>query len=123
MAYERVAVTGGAGRLGSYIIDAAPDGQAMTAVDIAPPSRPNVDFVEADISDLKSLTAAFAGHDAVIHLAAVPNLFAASPEVIMSVNVQGDLECMPGGRVGGREASRCCVPVILRQAIPCWPSI
>ena len=89
MAYERVAVTGGAGRLGSYIIDAAPDGQTMTAVDIAPPSRPNVDSVEADVSDLKALTAAFTGDDAVFHLAAIPNLFAASPEVIMSVNVQG----------------------------------
>ena len=89
MAYERVAVTGGAGRLGSYIIDTAPNGQTMTAVDIAPPSRPNVDFVEADVSDLKALTAAFTGHDTVFHLAAIPNLFAASPEVIMSVNVQG----------------------------------
>ena len=51
MAVERVAVTGGAGRLGTHITDAVPDGRAVTAIDIAPPPRPDVDFVDADVSD------------------------------------------------------------------------
>jgi len=87
--YERIALTGGTGRLGSYIADAAPQGRAITAIDIAPPTRDNIEFVHADVSDVETLTAAFAGHDAVMHLAAIPNVFAAPPETIMNVNVQG----------------------------------
>lgn len=101
MTYDRIAITGGTGRLGSHVIDTAPEGQAMTAVDIAPPTRPNVDFVKADISDLEALTAAFADHDAVVHLAAIPNLFAAPPETIISVNVQGTWNVFQAAETAG----------------------
>ena len=101
MAVESVAVTGGAGRLGTHIADAVPDGQVVTAIDIAPPPRPDVDFVEADISDREALTKAFAGHDAVMHLAAIPNLFAAAPDVIMQVNVQGTWNVLQAAESAG----------------------
>ena len=101
MSFDRIAITGGNGRLGNFVIDAAPDGQAITAVDIVPPTRDDVDFIHADISNLEELTAAFADHDAVVHLAAIPNLFAASPEIIISVNVQGSWNVFQAAELAG----------------------
>ncbi len=101
MTYGRIAITGGTGRLGSYVVDAAPQGRAITAIDVVPPTRDDIEFVQADIFDVEALTTAFAGHDAVMHLAAIPNVFAAPPETVMKVNVQGTWNVLQAAESAG----------------------
>ena len=75
MGFEKVVVTGGSGRLGQFVVDRLAAKSAVTVLDLKPPAqpRPNVRFINADITDHAALTAAFKGQDAVIHLAAIPN--------------------------------------------------
>lgn len=101
MPFDRVLITGGNGKLGNFISDAAPEDQAITAVDIALPARRDVCFIQASVSDLEELSAAFAGHDAVVHLAATPNQFEAGTETIMSVKVQGTWNVFQGAELAG----------------------
>ena len=78
---KRVLLTGGAGFIGSHVLDLlAPSGVHFTVYDNLTNgkldyieshlARPNVTFVKADILDRERLTEATRGHDLVWHLAA-----------------------------------------------------
>src|SRR5438067_13872646 len=67
----RTLVTGGGGFIGSHVVDKlAAAGHDVHVVGLRPPQRPDVGQVVADINDLDGLVAAFAGAEAVFHLAA-----------------------------------------------------
>src|SRR5437588_12319747 len=67
----RTLVTGGGGFIGSHVVDRlVAAGHDVAVVDLRPPHRPDVGHIPADINDLDGLVAAFAGADAVFHLAA-----------------------------------------------------
>lgn len=66
MRYARVAVTGGAGRLGRYVVRELAAVASVTSIDRV--AAAPADIV-ADILDFPAISAALAGHDAVIHLA------------------------------------------------------
>lgn len=92
MSFEAVAVTGGAGLLGSHVLRRLHGRCRLTAVDIKPPQPSDAglgDFVEASVTDYQAMCAAFAGKDAVIHLAAIPNPREAPAEATFNNNVQG----------------------------------
>jgi UDP-glucose 4-epimerase len=92
MAYENVAVTGGTGLLGSHVMRRLHGRAALTAIDIKPPhesDRGLGTFVDASITDYDAMRAAFAGKDAVVHLAAIPNPREATAGVTFNTNVQG----------------------------------
>ncbi|MGE0725923.1 MAG: NAD-dependent epimerase/dehydratase family protein, partial [Alphaproteobacteria bacterium] len=84
---RRIVVTGGSGRLGGYILDRLAD-RTVTVADIRPPNR-DIDYRKADIEDHAAMARTFAGAEAVIHLAAIPNPRTAPAEVTFRVNVQG----------------------------------
>lgn len=89
MQFKNIAITGGSGGLGSYVVDQLLDKANITVIDIKPPDKKEVRFVQADILDLGTLYEALAGQDALIHLAAIPNPRTASAEVTFNTNVQG----------------------------------
>jgi UDP-glucose 4-epimerase len=67
----RTLVTGGGGFIGSHVVDRlVAAGHDVVVVDLRPPQRPDVGHIPADINDLDALVDAFAGADAVFHLAA-----------------------------------------------------
>ena len=71
----RVAVTGGAGFIGSHVVDLmVAAGHRMTVLDVRPPHRDDVAFALVDIDDVDGLVAALAGIDVVLHLAGVSNV-------------------------------------------------
>ncbi len=92
MNFERIAVTGGAGLLGSHVMRRLADKARLTSVDMKAPLAENTCFgrhVTASITDYEAMKAALRGHDAVIHLAAIPNPREASAEITFNNNVQG----------------------------------
>jgi len=92
MNYEKIAVTGGAGLLGSHVMRRLAGKAALTSVDMKPPVEADAGLgthVTASITDFEAMKNAFKGQDAVIHLAAIPNPREATPELTFNNNVQG----------------------------------
>lgn len=70
-----ITLTGAAGTVGSAVRSGVPrDGETWRLVDIRPVSdtAPHEEVVTTDLTDLGAAIDAFAGSDAVVHLAAVP---------------------------------------------------
>lgn len=93
---ERVLVTGGFGFLGRHLLETLTRGSpelAVTAVDLQPaPARalPGVRYVGGvDILDPRSIRAAVAGYDAVIHLAGLVSFRYADRHRLFEVNQVG----------------------------------
>ncbi|HVW34065.1 MAG TPA: NAD-dependent epimerase/dehydratase family protein, partial [Acidimicrobiia bacterium] len=79
----RTLVTGGGGFIGSHVVDRlVAAGHDVGVVDLKPPQRPDVDHLAVDINDVDALTAAFAGADAVFHLAAYADVNDVSREPV-----------------------------------------
>jgi nucleoside-diphosphate-sugar epimerase len=89
MRFEKVVCTGGSGRLGRYVTDDLRGRCALTVLDVKPPHAVGVRHVAASILDYAALKQAFAGQDAVVHLAAIPNPRTAPADVTFHTNVQG----------------------------------
>ncbi len=88
MKFDKVVCTGGSGRLGRYVVDLLKGDCDLTVVDVKEPEA-SVAFQEVDVVDYGRLKQAFAGQQAVIHLAAIPNPRTAPAEVTFRTNVQG----------------------------------
>jgi nucleoside-diphosphate-sugar epimerase len=86
--YQKIVVTGGAGRLGKYITKNLQQ-RDLTIVDRLSPNDADLRFVEADVTDYAALQGVFTGQDAVLHLAAIPNPRSAPAEATFRTNVQG----------------------------------
>lgn len=89
MHFERVAIVGGSGLLGGYVLKELEGKADLTVVDIRPPAEFACKFVEASMLNAGAMIDALRGCDAVIHLAAIPNPRVAPPDVIFGTNVQG----------------------------------
>ncbi len=94
MRYQKIVVTGGAGRLGKYVVDNLHGRCDLTVLDRAPAHLADVRSVTTDVTDYDALKKAFAGQEAVVHLAAIPNPRTAPPDVTFRINVQGSWAVM-----------------------------
>ncbi len=86
---KHVLVTGGSGRLGTYVVDRLKQTHVVTVLDIVRPKSSDVGYVNVSITDLAALTDSLKGIDAVVHLAAVPNPRTSTPQACFTVNTQG----------------------------------
>ena len=86
--FDRVAVTGGSGRLGRWVVRELMDDCDVRAVDLEP-SPEDVSFVEADVRDIDAVRGALRGCDAVVHLAALDDGAVAEEEAFIDVNLRG----------------------------------
>jgi len=122
----RVLVTGGAGFIGSHLVDALmPRGYTVTVLDdlsegslanLKPHLEdPKFSFIKGDIRDKGIVKEAVAGTDAVIHEAAMKSipLSIKMPELAHEVNVHGTINLLREGRDAGIKkfvlASSCAV--------------
>ena len=89
-ATPRVLVTGGGGRLGRHVVARLAAEARVTVLDRVPVAVAGADrVVVADVLDAGGLADAFAGHDAVIHLAGLDLSANAGDDVFFHVNAAG----------------------------------
>jgi nucleoside-diphosphate-sugar epimerase len=88
MEFEKVLVTGGAGLLGRYVVAELHERCAVTILDRRPCPAGNRSPL-GDVTDLDAMRAAAAGQHAVLHIAAIPNIWSGDADTIMRVNVLG----------------------------------
>jgi nucleoside-diphosphate-sugar epimerase len=98
--FDKLVCTGGSGRLGRYVVSLLRDACRVTVLDAAPPSGSDP-FVKADVTDSTALRRAFAGQDAVVHLAAIPNPRTAPPDVTFRTNVEGTFAVLQAAEEAG----------------------
>ncbi|KER67894.1 epimerase [Burkholderia cepacia] len=108
MEFERVAVTGAAGLLGHYLVNALnTPGRRLTAFDRRTPDdgqikeHPDVEWQTGELLDRVALDRLVAGKDAVVHAAAVPNIWSGSADTIMQVNVLGTWQLFDAAEAAG----------------------
>lgn len=93
----KIALTGGSGRIGLAITEQAlARGDSIVSIDrVDPPQRhESVRYVRAEMSDYDALLDAFAGCDAMIHMAAIPSPFRQPDHVVHNNNVVGSYNAM-----------------------------
>ena len=85
----RAAVTGGAGFIGSHVVDHLIDaGYQVVVIDHGrQPHRDDVELMDVDITDLEAVLEALQGSQYVYHLAAVSNVNHAFEEPVAAVKV------------------------------------
>lgn len=107
----RYLVTGGAGFIGSHVVDAlAARGDAVRVVDDLSTGRrgnlagqPDVELIEADLAERQVAEAAVAGVDCAVHLAAVPSVprSVREPRRAHRANVEATHELLLAARDAG----------------------
>jgi nucleoside-diphosphate-sugar epimerase len=88
MDFQRVLVTGAGGLLGQHIVDELRDRCAVSGFDLKAGSAP-ITWHLGDLTDAAAIAAAVKDKDAIVHVAAIPNIWSGSGEKIMQVNVTG----------------------------------
>src|SRR5947209_6597016 len=107
----RVLVTGGAGFIGSHVVNRLlAIGRDVRVLDnLSTGHHPNletvaneIDFIEGDIRDLPMVEAAARGCEAIVHLAAVPSVprSIADPVTTHEANATGTLNVLLAARSG-----------------------
>ena len=89
MTFDRIAVTGGAGRLGRFVVEELSRHAEVTVLDIAPNPSSRHRHITLDILDLAALYSALEGHQAVVHLAAIDDAIETTPKHYFETNVEG----------------------------------
>ncbi|MEQ8393587.1 NAD(P)-dependent oxidoreductase [Thalassobaculum sp.] len=110
MSGPKVAITGGSGRFGRFVVDEFQDAYDVTVIDKAPTDRP-VRSVVADVLDLPAMSEAFQGHDAVVHLAGIDSGVKASEHDYFETNVQGTWNVLAAAEAAGVRKAVVCASI------------
>ena len=100
----KILVTGGSGTIGSYLLrDLKARGHDLSCYSRTQPVEDHARWIRGDVTDIDSLKAACAGHEAIVHLAAVTGPRRASPERLIQVNVVGTVNMLEAALAAGIE--------------------
>ncbi len=90
-----VLVTGGSGMIGGYVVrELVARRHQVTVFSRSPQALEGVSLFAGDVLNLAQLKAACRGKDAIVHLAAIPNLQKFPPEQVLQVNVMGTIHVL-----------------------------
>ena len=97
----KILITGAAGSLGSYVCrEMLAAGHTVTGYSRTRGVVDGVDWIVGDAGNLADLKRAVPGHDAIIHLAAIPGPGRASPEDLLTRNI-GTTACVLESAIRG----------------------
>lgn len=125
MGFQRIAITGGSGRLGRFVAREVARTRDVTVLDRAA----GVDghrFAPVDIMDLPGLRRALQGHDAVLHLAGIDLDFARDDAETMRVNAMGSWHVLQAAEELGIKRVVLCSSVCasgVNEARPDFPPL
>jgi UDP-glucose 4-epimerase len=86
----RIVVTGGSGRIGRYVIGELVAAHSITVFDRLPPANANgIQWINGNVEEFNEVVQAFAGADAIIHLAAIPLPGTVPDHVLFRTNTLG----------------------------------
>jgi UDP-glucose 4-epimerase len=88
MNFKRVLVTGAAGLLGRSIVEELRGRHEASGFDLKA-GNAQIDWHLGSLTDAEAVAAAVKGKDAIVHAAAIPNIWSGGGEKIMQVNVVG----------------------------------
>ena len=83
----KIAVTGGNGKVGKYLVAELVKDHHVTVLDRAGEAQKGATFVQGDVCDYDTCVRAFEGADVVIHLAAIPHPLSDPQPFVWKVNV------------------------------------
>ena len=96
----KVLVTGGSGYVGSVVCRRLAATHEVVNFDRRPAAEPVGRFIRGSILNSAHLIDAMRGVDAVVHLAAIPNLNSDPTDVVMEVNVMGTQRVVEAAALG-----------------------
>jgi UDP-glucose 4-epimerase len=99
----KIAITGGAGRIGAVLLNALGAEHQISVLDARLPDDPRdgVAYHEVDILEIEGLEVALASVDAVVHLAAIPWDLPDDAPLVGTVNLLGTLNVLEAAARGG----------------------
>ena len=86
MSKKNVLVTGAAGLLGSHIVEAMQGDYNVSGLDLRDGGM-GINWHVGELGDSDLLARAVEGQDAIVHVAAIPNIWSGGAETIMQTNV------------------------------------
>lgn len=98
---KKILITGGAGKLGRFVVDEMLGRGDVTVMDLRAPQQKDVKFIEGSVLDFDLLKRSFEGQDCVIHLAAIPNPRTAPADITFNTNVQGTWQVLQAAEDAG----------------------
>lgn len=100
MEYGRVLVTGASGMLGRAVVAELTGRCEVVGFDLKAGDAP-IEWRTGDLTDADAVKKAVEGCDAVLHIAAVPNIWSGSGETIVRVNVGGTYNVLSSAEEAG----------------------
>ena len=102
MQFEKVLVTGAGGLLGKYVVDELKgQGVSVSGLDLLPLAEGDLPFIQGSVEDASAVAKACRGQDAVVHVAARPNIWSGNGNEIMSTNVVGTWNVLAAAEEAG----------------------
>jgi UDP-glucose 4-epimerase len=96
----RIAITGGLGRLGQYVVRAL-EHHKPRVLDLGMPPDPPPNYHQADLRDLNALLTTLRGIDVVVHLGGIDRSVATDDAATMQVNTIGTWNLFEASRRAG----------------------
>jgi len=107
MKFGNVLVTGSGGLLGRHVVRELQSRCSVTGFD-QKRCPENVPQTIGDVTEISAMRAACAGKDAVVHIAAMPNIWSGTGERILHVNVMGTWNVLQAAEEAGAKRVILC---------------
>ena len=105
MAYDKVLVTGAAGKLGQAIVRDLAGKCRVTGFDLRQ-GEGDIDWKLGTLTDAAAVADAVKGQDAILQVGAIPNIWSGSGEALMQVNVVGLYNLLSAAEAAGVKRRR-----------------